>query len=53
VISWFKYVRFAEAEDYLRLGWAPTAALGGTGHGEWSVLMAWLCDCRPAYPSHS
>ena len=45
-IKTFRMVPHHLAEDYCRLGWMPTPALAGTIHGEWSVLMIWLCDCR-------
>ena len=45
-----RFVRFHQAEDYLRLGWLPLPSLRGTHHGDWSVHMAWLCDCPPIEP---
>jgi hypothetical protein len=39
-------------EDYLKLGWLPTPALEGTYHGQFSVLMKWICPtCRPLEPT--
>jgi hypothetical protein len=40
------YVRIPQAIDYCRMGWNPTPALEDTNHGEWSVAMEWLCDCK-------
>ena len=40
-----KYVVFAAIEDHLRLGWMALAPLG-----EWSILMGWPCQCKPAEP---
>lgn len=42
-VGTFKYVRFAELENYHRAGWMVVADLGPT-HGQWSCLM-WRCDC--------
>lgn len=46
----YRYVIHERVLDYLRLGWAVAADLGPT-HGQWSVLMIWLCDCRCVEPS--
>lgn len=32
--------------DYVKMGWLPLPSLDGTHHGDWSVHMAWICDCR-------
>jgi hypothetical protein len=40
-----KYVVHERVEDYLRFGWMPLAPLG-----EWSILMGWPCECKPAEP---
>ena len=48
-ISYLRQVRIERALDYVLLGWIPSPALNGTGHGEWSVLLVWRpCACgRP------
>ena len=40
-----RYVIHERVEDYLRLGWMALAPLG-----EWSILMGWPCQCKPAEP---
>jgi hypothetical protein len=40
-----RYVIHERVEDYLRLGWMVLAPLG-----EWSILMGWPCQCKPAEP---
>ena len=45
-----RFVRLAVAEDYLRLGWMPTQALHSAYHGQYSVHMVWLCECKPRRP---
>lgn len=42
----FLYVRHADVPSYLLMGWLALPALEGTHHGQWSVLMQWLCDCK-------
>lgn len=47
----FHLVRIPDVAEWLRLGWIAWPSLDGCGHGEWSVLCEWLCDCpmkRPA-----
>ena len=46
----FRYAPHHAADDFLRLGWVPSDALAGTIHGEWSVLMFWLCACPAPMP---
>lgn len=46
----YRMVPIREADDCVRLGWAPTNALAGTVHGTWSVLMMWLCKCPMRLP---
>jgi hypothetical protein len=57
-ITWHRFVRHDRAGDYLRLGWCPSLcdrspALDGTPHGQYSVLMSWICQCRPVEPRHA
>jgi hypothetical protein len=42
----FHFVRHSEALDWLRLGWLARPTLERTHHGEYSVMMEWLCDCE-------
>ena len=44
----YRMVPHHEADDSCRLGWEPTQALNGTTHGQWSVLMMWICGCGRA-----
>jgi hypothetical protein len=46
----FRYVKHRDAEAYCRLGWLPTDSLDGSYHGEFSVLMTWLCECKCTEP---
>lgn len=49
-ISFHRFVRHNQAEDYLRLGWIPLPTLINTPHAEYSVHMAWLCSCKAVEP---
>ncbi len=41
---WFRFVPHHLAPDYLLTGWYdPNVDLAH--HGEYSVLLEWLCDC--------
>lgn len=46
----FHFVRHESATDWLRVGWVARRSLHGSHHGEWSVLMEWLCSCAPVMP---
>ena len=35
------------AMDHVRFGWLPLPSLEGTVHGDYSVHVAWICDCVP------
>jgi hypothetical protein len=48
----YHFVRHKSVPTFLQLGWVVCADLGPT-HGEWSCLMRWLCDCKPAVPARS
>lgn len=48
--SWYRYVVHRRVDDYLLLGWVPTAALEGTYHGNYSMLMFWPCACKAREP---
>ncbi len=42
--KWFRFVPHHRVRDYLELGWnVATVDLGH--HGEYSVLLQWLCAC--------
>jgi len=45
MLETFRFVRHHEALDYCRLGWCPRPALDGTPHGQYSVMIEWLCAC--------
>jgi hypothetical protein len=45
--DWGRYVRYADANDYLLLGWMPRS-LAGTAHDRYALLMVWRCCCRDA-----
>lgn len=47
---WFRMVVHERVADYLALGWLQVADLGPI-HGEWSVLMQWLCNCPLIEPT--
>jgi hypothetical protein len=47
----FCYARHGELTDFLMLGWSPTASLGGCHHGDFSVLVVWLCACPAPLPA--
>ena len=38
-------VTYDRVPDWLNLGWLVIADLGPT-HGEWSLMMGWLCECE-------
>ena len=42
-----RYVRLADALEFVRLGWLPLRTLEGTHHGQWAVHCCWLCLCPP------
>ena len=46
----FRYAPIELAEDYCRLGWVSSPALEGTYHGEFAVLMEWMCVCQALEP---
>jgi hypothetical protein len=46
----FHFVRIHEAPLWERAGWIFVDDLGVT-HGEWSVLMRWLCECSIPLPN--
>ena len=45
----FKWVRFDDVEDHLRMGWTVSLLRsGGDHHCYWSVYMMWRCSCHLA-----
>jgi hypothetical protein len=50
VTQWTRYVPHERAEDYCRLGWCIADAFEQTPHGAYSVLCAWLCQCKLVEP---
>ena len=44
-ITWHRYARRHEVQDYLRMGWNPSPALVGTRHEQYAVLVNWVCRC--------
>ena len=46
----FRYVIHERVSEYLNLGWIVCADLGPV-HGQWSVLMRWLCECPYVEPN--
>ena len=46
----FRYAPIGLAEDYCRLGWVSSPALEGIYHGEFAVLMEWMCGCPALEP---
>ena len=52
VTQYARYVPHWLAQDYARMGWCICGdVLDGTPHGAYSVLCAWLCDCKPREPA--
>jgi len=48
-----KFVRHADVEDHLALGWMPTSMYGGlvgTPHEQWAFIMVWPCRCELRQP---
>jgi hypothetical protein len=46
-----RYVTHACVLDYLMCGWHILVPDLGGRHVEWSVMMAWLCDCKLVEPN--
>lgn len=46
-----RYVSHHRVLDYLLCGWMVAADLGPT-HGEYRVLMSWLCNCSLTEPNN-
>jgi hypothetical protein len=41
----FRYVPHGKAHTYAMLGWHIADTLADTPHGQYSILMVWLCQC--------
>jgi hypothetical protein len=50
VTQWVRYVPHELVEDYCRLGWCVSDAFDRTPHAAYSVICAWLCQCKPVEP---
>jgi hypothetical protein len=46
----FRFVVHYRVLDYARLGWIIEDTVEDCHHGEYSILMEWLCDCPVAEP---
>lgn len=46
----FRYVVHSRVLDYARIGWHIADTLDGTGHGNYAILMQWLCACPCVEP---
>lgn len=43
---YIKFVPVHLADDHARMGWmAVLPGFMGTVHGDWSVMLVWLCGC--------
>lgn len=42
MISWLRFVPHHQIQFRLSQGWRVVDDLGGTYHGQWSVLMQWM-----------
>jgi hypothetical protein len=48
----YAYAKHSDVEAFLRLGWLPHDSLDGCDHGQYAVLVEWLCDCQVPMPVH-
>ena len=46
----YRKVLHHEANDCILLGWVPTPVLDGTIHGQYCIMMMWLCECPMRVP---
>jgi hypothetical protein len=49
-ITHHRYVTFDRVKMYLACGWCFGAFLGPS-HGQYSIMMDWLCDCPICEPT--
>lgn len=47
----FRYVPHHAVLAYARIGWLIADTLANTPHGQYGVLMRWLCECKPVEPN--
>jgi hypothetical protein len=47
----YRFIRHHAVLDHARLGWLIVDTLDDTPHGQWSVLMAWICTCPEVIPA--
>jgi hypothetical protein len=51
--TWVAFAEHDLVEDYLKLGWMPSDINGGlheTHHGQFSIIVEWLCACPILVP---
>jgi hypothetical protein len=48
-----RYARYPDVDAYLKQGWIYRPGLEGCHHGEWSVILEWLCECPVPGSSNS
>jgi hypothetical protein len=46
----FRYVNHQRVLDYARLGWCIADTFEHCYHGEFSILMMWMCPCPLVEP---
>lgn len=46
IIRALKFVRFADVENHLRLGWMVVIPISPMHHHYYSIECAWLCNCK-------
>jgi hypothetical protein len=46
------WVRHADVEAHLRLGWMVAIPRKLVGHDRYAVLMMWICACEVRRPAH-
>lgn len=40
------FVRYAQIEDYFRMGWVMMFAKHAVHHDHYGCELAWICNCR-------
>jgi hypothetical protein len=53
MITWFRYVRFADIPAYLALGWKWNGRPLHAPHGCYAALMEWMGDGEPKEPERA
>jgi hypothetical protein len=46
----YRYVEHHRVHDFALCGWHIADTLNDTPHGQYSILMVWLCDCPCVVP---